>query len=175
MDLETVRFNLRDLFLVLLAMVGSVYFCSGTLANSDPLWFLPFFNETPQSIVVYRDGCRVTMTPEQPGFDDLTLALNEALSQIEGYDPTYGLELDSLREYREKQRALEVTFAKRIKIHVAYRFGDPDTLFIPLTGPFGETRSVFGGHAGEYWSSALRLKSNANLRRAAEAIVCQTR
>ncbi|MBI5302556.1 MAG: hypothetical protein HY868_10485 [Chloroflexi bacterium] len=175
MDLETVRFNLRDLFLVLIVMIGGLVFCSSSLANGDPLWFLPYFNETPKSIVVYREGCRVTITPGQPGFDELTRALNAALSQIDGYDPTYGLPPDSLRDYREKQRALEVTYPKRVKIHVAYKFGEPDTLFIPLTGPFGETRSIFGGHAGDYWASALRLKSNAGIRQAAEALGCATR
>lgn len=175
MDLETVRFNLRDLLLVLVALVGGAFFCSSSLANSDPLWFLPYFAETPQSVVVYRAGCRATITPGKPGFDELTRALNGDLSQIEGYDPTYGLEPSSLREYGDKELAVEVTYPRRVKLHVPYKFGDPDTLFIPLTGPFGETRSVFGGHGGSYWSSALRLKSHAAIRAAAERIECAPR
>jgi hypothetical protein len=172
MEKDITRFDIRGLVLVLVAMIGGVFFCAGTLANDDPLWFLPFFNETPTRIVIYQPGCKVALTNGHPRFDEFNRVLNQSLSQIDGYD-AFGLSPASLKEYRETEWAVEVFYPHRVKIHSTYRFGHPDSVLIPLSGMFGETRSIFGGYGGDYWSGALRLKSNAEIRRAAEAMRCR--
>jgi hypothetical protein len=170
---EQVKTNLKDLLIVLglFGVIGA--YLLGALANDDLLWFLPFFNETPAQIVVYRDGCRAVLTPTDAGFAELASALNQVLSQIDGYEPGFGLAPDSRQQYIKQWRALEVTYPKRIKIHVVFRFGSPDTLFIPLNEYFGDARAVFGGIGGDYWASALRLKTIEPLQRAAEQIQCR--
>lgn len=172
---DQVRVNLKDLALVLaLFVIGLVVFM-GAAANEDLLWFLPFFNETPARIVVYRDGCRAEIFPGEPGFEALTVAVNQSLSQVDGYEQGFGLSPETLKQYTSQWRAIEVRYPQRVKIHVAFRFGSPDTLFIPLNEYFGNARAVFGGIAGDYWSSALRLKTIEQIQRAAEQIRCVPR
>jgi hypothetical protein len=169
---EPVNVNFKDMVLVLVVFVIAVIFLLGALANEDPLWFLPFFNETPSRIVVYREGCHAEIVAGKPGFAELTAALNQTLSQVDGYEQGFGLSPDTLKQYVEKGRALQVTYPKRVKIHVSYRFGSPDTLFLPLSDSLGEARAVFGGIAGDYWASALRLKTTEPIQLAAEQVRC---
>ncbi len=130
------------------------------------------FTDTPELIVVYRDGCRVPLTRGQTAFDDVTRALQTTLPQVEGYSSSYGMSQESLDEYRQKQRALEVSFAKPVTIHSSYGFGHPDSLFIPLNSYMGDNRSVFGGKGGVYWAGALRLKSTAELQQVVNEMQC---
>ncbi len=173
MGQQPVRVNLKSMFLVVIAFILLVIFGVGMFGNGDPLWFWASFNEEPERIIVYRSGCSVELISGQPAFAELTRALNQELPSYEGYSNNYGLSADSLNQYREQERAVEVYYPKSITIHSPYGFGHPDSLFIPLSSYFGETRSVFGGHEGEYWAGALRLKSTATIQSAATAVPCQ--
>jgi len=169
---DTVQVNLRGLLFALVVVIALIVLGVGALTNGDPLWFLPFFNDVPQRIVVYQNGCRVELNDGQPGFDQLTAAINQTLPQYDGFNSTTGISLGSLTDYREKERAVEVFYAKPVTIHAPYRFGHPETLFIPLSGYLADSRSVFGGKAGDYWAGALRLKSIEPIQRAAETVHC---
>lgn len=169
---DTVRINLKTLFFSLIAFIVIVIFSIGAITNGDPLWFLPIFNATPARITIYREGCVRTLSPGQPEFDNLTQVINQSLTQVEGFSNSFGLSSDSLKDYRDQQRAVEIYYTEDVTIHTGYRFGHPDSLFIPLDSYFGETRSVFGGHKGDYWAGALRLKSNDTLQRAVESVPC---
>ncbi len=164
--------NLKDFIIVLLIFVIGVVFILGAMSNEDLLWFLPYFNETPERITLYQSGCQVQLDNGSPVFAGLTTAINESLSQVDGYEQGFGLSPDSYKQYTDKWRALQVFYARRIKIHVPYRFGSPDSLFIPLNEYFGDARVVFGGVGGDYWAGALRLKSTASIQRAFNAIPC---
>ena len=169
---ESVHVSLSQLLIMLGTFLIAVIFCGGALGNSDPLWFLPYFNEIPSRIIFYRDGCRSEIVWGRGGFAELTAAINQSLSQVDGYEQGFGLSPDSYKQYTEKGHTIEVFYPKRVTIHVAYRFGNPDSLFIPLSGYFGEARAVFGGVGGAYWAAALRLKTIEPIQRAAEQIQC---
>lgn len=169
---EPVNVNLKSLIMVFAIFVVAVFFFLGALSNDDLLWFLPYFNETPKRIIVYRSGCQIELAIADPGFDALTAALNQSLSQVDGYEQGFGLSPDSYKQYTEKWQAVQVFYAKRVKIHVPFRFGSPDSLFLPLDEYYGEARAVFGGVGGDYWAGALRLKSNATLQHTVESIPC---
>jgi hypothetical protein len=169
---QPVQLNLKGLGVVFALFVAGVVLFLGALSNDDLLWFLPYFNETPQRIVVYRSGCRVTLTAHDPGFDKLTAALNQSLSQVDGYEQGFGLSPDSYKQYTESWDAVQVFYAQRVKIHLPFRFGNPDSLFLPLDQYYGEARAVFGGVGGDYWAGALRLKSNRIINLTAESIPC---
>ncbi len=173
MGQEPVRVNLKSMFLVLIVVAVLAIFGVGAIGNGDPLWFWPNLNEEPERIVIYRNGCTVELISGQPGFAELTRALNENLPQYEGYSNSYGFSIDSLNRYRQKEYALEIFYPEPITIHSPYGFGHPDSLMIPLSSDFAETRSIFGGHNGDYWAGALRLKSIAAIQGAANAIPCQ--
>ena len=169
---DKVQVNLRGMFFALLVVIILIIFGIGTLTNADPLWFLPVFNEVPQRIVVYQGGCRAQVMKGQFGFDEITSAINQSLPQYEGFNGAFGVSADSLKDLREKERALEVFYAKPVTIHAPYRFGHPEALLIPLSGYFAEGRSVFGGKSGDYWAGALRLKSIELIQRAADLVSC---
>ncbi len=169
---EQVRVNLRGLAVALVVVVALVIFGGGALANSDPLWFYNSFDETPQRIVFHRAGCQADLVPGDPGFAELTQAINEALPQYEGYSAQFGMSQDSGTEYRARETYVEVIYSRPVTIHTPYRFGHPDQLFIPLTGYFSDERAIFGGHAGDYWSGALRLKSLEPIQKASQGIAC---
>ena len=166
------RADVKQLLIVLGVFLIAVVFCVTLFANEDPLWFLPYFNETPTRILVYRNGCRADLTPGTAGFAELTAALNQTLSQVDGYEQGFGLSPDSFKQFTEKEQAIQVFYPKRVTIHIAFRFGHPDSLFIPLSGYYAESRAVFGGIAGDYWAGALRLKTIAPIQRAVEAVRC---
>jgi hypothetical protein len=160
------------LFLALLVVLVLLVFIVGMLANDDPFWFLPVFDETPRRLVVYQSGCSSILSKGQPNFDELNNAINQTLPHYEGFNSTFGISADSLKDYRATERAVEVFYAQPVTIHTIYRFGHPDSIFIPLSGYFAESRSIFGGRAGDYWAGALRLKSTEPIRRAAEQVRC---
>jgi hypothetical protein len=169
---DTVQVNLRGLLFALVVVIVVVIFGIGALTNDDPLWFLPVFNETPKQIVVYKAGCSVELSKGQPGFDEMTNAINQTLPQFDGFNSSFGLSQESLKEHREKESLVEVFYAKPVTVHTPYRFGHPDSILIPLSGYFAEARAIFGGKAGEYWAGALRLKSIEPIRRTAEQVQC---
>lgn len=169
---DTVHVNLKGLFFAMLVVIALIIVGLGTVGNGDPLWFLPRFDQVPEHMIVYRNGCRTELWQGSAGFDDLTHALQRALPQVDGMNSSYGISLDSLDDYRQKERALEVVFDKPVTIHTLYKFGHPDTLFIPLSSYFADSRSVFGGTEGQYWAGALRIKSLAELQQLVDALRC---
>lgn len=173
MSYELPNINIKGVILTIVLVTGAIAFCGGSLANGDPLWFLPYSNVTPAYIVVHQNGCDVTLLPGQSGFDEMRSALNETLSQIDGYESGFGLTLESLNDYRKKERTVESYFDKPIKIHVPYRVGEPTNILIPITGYFADTRSIFSGREGDYWAGALRLKTTEPVKRAAEQLRCE--
>ncbi len=173
MSYELPKIDLKAVILTIVLVTGAIVFCVGALANADPLWFLPYSNVTPAYIVVHQNGCDVTLLPGQMGYDELTAALNQSLAQIDGYESGFGLTVESLSDYRKKERAVEAYFDKPIKIHVPYRVGDPTNILIPITGYFADTRSLFSGRERDYWAGALRLKTTEPLKRATEHVMCE--
>lgn len=167
---EPVRVNLKGLAIVFTLFMIALVLFMGASANNDLLWFLPFFSETPSRITVYQDGCSTQIFPGEKGFDEMMVAINQSLSQVDGYEHGSGLNQETIALYTTRWRAVEVRYPKRVKIHTTFRFGDPDTLFIPLSEYFA--RHVFGGINGDYWAGALRLKTIEPILRAAEQIRC---
>ncbi len=172
MPSEQLKINLAPLFAILIVLAVIFVLGVGVFINDDPLWFLPVFDETPLRIIVYKYGCQADLFEGQPGFADLTQAINQAVTQIEGFYATYGLSDGSLVHYREEELTLEVVYPQPITIHAPYRFGHPDSLFIGLSHALGQDRTIFGGLGGKYWAGAMRLKSNDTLRQIAGNIPC---
>ncbi len=169
---DKVNVNLKNLFLAFGVMVVAVIYGVGLIANGDPLWFLPFFTEKPMKIVVSDKGCTVELYEGEKGFDDIYLAFNQSVTQQDGLNEQFGFGPGRVQEYRNTHRVVEFYYDHPVTIHTNYRFGRPDSVFVPLTGPFAESRAVFGGHEGNYWSGALRLKSIDSIARAASEIQC---
>lgn len=172
MPSDQLSINLRPLAVVLILLILAFVLGVGIVANNDPLWFLPLFDETPLRIIVYQNGCQVDLIEGAPGFDEVTNAINQTVTHIEGFYTSYGLSDASLQHYRANELALEVIYPNPITIHAPYRFGKPDSLFFGLSSTLGDDRTIFGGHNGQYWAGAMRLQSNDKLKQAAVAVHC---
>ncbi len=88
---QPVQTNVKCLLIVFVILIIAVVFFLGAISNEDLLWFLPHFNETPARIIVYRAGCRVDLVPGERSFDELTTAVNQSLSQVDGCEQGFGL------------------------------------------------------------------------------------
>ncbi len=169
---DKVQINLKGLFFALVVMLIAVFFGVGLVANGDPLWFLPFFSEKPMRIVISNKGCTVELFEGEKNFDTIYLAANSSLSQLDGVNEQFGFSPGAVEEYRNTERVLELYYGRPITVHTSYSFGHPDSLLIPLTGHFADSRAVFGGHDGDYWAGALRLKSIDAITAAANQVQC---
>ncbi len=154
-------------------MVGAVIYGSGAVANGDPLWFLPLFSAKPLRIVVSDKGCTTELYEGEKGFDDIYLAVNQSITQLDGLNEQFGFGPGRVQEYRNTEKVVELYYPAPVTVHTSYRFGHPDSLFIPLTGFFADSRAVFGGLKGDYWAGALRVKSIDGIARAVDAVKCQ--
>ena len=170
---DQVKLNLKGLLLAFVMFVAAAVFAIGAIPNGDPLWFLPVFTEKPLRIMVYKQGCSAELFEGEEGFDRVYLAVNQTVTQLEGLNDLHGLSADSPDQYRAKEKLVEVFYGRPITIHVPYRFGHPDSLFIPVTGYFADSRSIFGGQDGQYWAGALRVKTLQPVADAIESIPCE--
>ncbi|MGB8645599.1 MAG: hypothetical protein WCF84_10200 [Anaerolineae bacterium] len=169
---DKVQVNLRGLLLALLTLIVAIIYGTGAFANGDPLWFLPVFTARPIRIVVTDKGCKVELFEGEKGFDDIYLAVNESLTQLDGVNEQFGFGQGSVQAYRDAERVVELFYPAPVTIHTNYRFGHPDSLFIPISGYFANSRAVFGGLNGDYWAGALRIKSLARIAGAAKQVQC---
>ncbi len=169
---DQVNVNLKGLFWAFVVLIVGVVYATGLIANGDPLWFLPVFSEKPMRIVVTDKGCAVELFEGEKGFDDIYLAFNQSITQMDGLNEQFGFGEGRVQEYRNTERVVELYYPRPVTIHTNYRFGRPDSIFVPLTGSFAESRAVFGGHNGDYWAGALRLKSLDAIMQAASGITC---
>jgi hypothetical protein len=140
MGQQQVHTNLPQLFLVMILGCIALLYIGPVMLTRDPLWFRPF-NETPDVIIVYRDGKSLTLTPDDPRFADMTKAINRALSSIQTIDmlgPGPGV----IDQYREEDTAVEVLYSQPVQLKSNQNVGKASAILIPLTGLHTE-RPIF--------------------------------
>ncbi len=164
------KYNFGSFLIVIAAFIGLIVFGMGAMGNGDPLWFIPTFRETAGRIIVCRSGCCTERVEGQPGFRELNDGINQTLSQVSGFDMTYGISPESLKNYRDQYYSVEVRYPHAVTIHTTYQFGHPDSLFIPLNQYL--QNSAFGGRDGDYWAGALHIKTIDPIKQAADKIAC---
>jgi hypothetical protein len=171
MSYELPKIDIKALILTIVLVTGAVAFCGGALANADPLWFLPYSNLTPTHIVVHQNGCDVTLLPGQNGFEEMTAALNQSLSQIDGYESGFGLTVESLSDYRKKDRAVEAYFDSRSRF-MSRSGWRADQHTHPDRQATLRTRARSSGRDGDYWAGAA-AQTTEPVRRAMEQVRCE--
>ena len=82
------RPNPLSLFgMVIIILVGLGYGAI-TLSVNDPLWFIPWFEETPTYVAVYCYGEKTELDIESPEAVEIYTTLNELLFGSKRWDPT---------------------------------------------------------------------------------------
>jgi hypothetical protein len=145
----------------------------GTIGVSaqDFLWFMKGFEDRPTLIVVYHhEGKRTELRPGQPGFDDLTAAIQASLAQ--GVDRPSGMGFSdaSLLDAYTRYVSVEAFFDRPVKLHAWFNTGEPTQMLFPITGRHSELTIVLLGQNGQYLSSPPVLKTMAPIREALKTL-----
>jgi hypothetical protein len=146
MGQEQVKYNLPQLLLSFVLVIVAIGYIGPALLNKDPLWFAPF-SQTPEKIIVYRDGRQVTLKPGDQQFNNFTKILNSTLSSIQTID-LLGTNDATISDYRAKDTAVEVLYPKLVKLKSSQNVGDASAILIPLTGVHTERPRIFTGIRG---------------------------
>lgn len=133
------------------------------LGTGDPLWVLQKATGAPTEIIVYLEGEQHVIRAGDPGFDDLSYALQTTLSETRGYNQFLGISDQTLADYRQVYWAVEARYSDPLVLHSQYRFGNPRQALIPLSGRHADRQVVFLGNndvfaAGPYLDDVLQLR-----------------
>jgi hypothetical protein len=167
------RGRTHPLKMALLVIVLLLLIVYGTISVSaqDFLWFLKGFENRPTLIVVYHhEGKRTELRPGQPGFDDLTGAIQTSLAQ--GVDRPSGMGFSdaSLLDAYTRYVSVEAFFDQPVKLHAWFNTGEPTQMLFPITGRHSELTIVLLGQNGQYLSSPPVLKTIEPIREALKTL-----
>ena len=134
-------------------------------------WFLKGFRYRPTRIVVYHDGGKRTeLRPGDPGFAELTAAVQACLAEGAERPSGIGFSDASLLDAYSRYLTVEVFFDQPVKLHAWFDTGEPTQLLFPITGRHSELSVVLLGQNGKYLSSPPALKTVAPIREALQSL-----
>jgi len=162
--------NLRSFALILLLTIAALVYFTPVIQTGNFLWFLPVFNTKARQIIVYRNGEQFTLYPVDPGYDELTAASNRLISKIIAVHATFGISDSGLETLRSEGTAVELFYAKPLKLPHSANLGGPNQLLIPLSEHYTENPVVIRGFDGEYWGAALRVGDLGELQAVVAAL-----
>jgi hypothetical protein len=149
--------NLRDLLVVplLIVVIGYVVI---TLSTRNPAWFMPTdFTARPTHIEIYHEGQQTTLGPGQASYEQLTEALNEQMNLgIQGYFEV-GMSPIALQTALETSTAVILYYDEPLRINSRWNLGEPNRIFVPITGSNSRENRVYTGTENGYGHGALIL------------------
>lgn len=160
------NFKLREPILVLVAAILLIWWVINALNTGNPLWFLPFQPTYQPSRIIVRDyGTAVTLRPGDDGYDELTEALNETLSDFRNRDLIpIGLGEETLRRYHDEELVVEVYYPEEVRFNTAVRLRGVNQLLIPIDATHDDQNYVFIGSNGQWRAGAMVVESDEPLR-----------
>lgn len=162
----TVKMVVLVVGFVLLLVYGTL-----SVTAQDPLWFLKSFRDRPSRIVVYHDqGKRTELRPGDPGFAELSSAIQACLAEGLERPSGIGFSRASLLDAYSRYLTVEVFFARPVKLHAWFDTGEPTQMLFPLSGRHSELSIVLLGQDGNYRVSPPALKTLAPLRDAVQSL-----
>jgi hypothetical protein len=163
----------NTLQLVLLVVGFGLLFYYGVTAMTarDPKWFTGEFRGRPSRIVVYHNGEREELLPDQEnGFDRLARAVTSSLDQGFANLSSLGLSPASLQDAYTKDVTLEVFFESPVELHTWFNPGRTTQMLFLITGRYGDLSIVLLGDEGHYRSGAPVLKDMEPIRDALRSL-----
>jgi hypothetical protein len=121
-------------------------------------------------VVVYNGGSRTEYQPGQPGFNELSGAVNESLNRGVARQSGLGLSPDSLKDAYNRYLTVEVFFSRPVKLHAWFNTHWPTQMLFPISGRHAETAVVFMGSGGIYLSNSPALNTTEPIRAALKAL-----
>ena len=156
---DKVRTNIRGMLFAVVLFLVVAYYGSTALGTRDALWFTQGFSERPVRMIVYRNGQRTELTPDQPAFVELTDAVVSSLDKGVAYASGIGFSQGSLDDAYNLYVTLEVFFARPVLLHATFGTGRPTQMLFPLTGRHSDRPLVVLGTNGLYMANAPILKT----------------
>jgi hypothetical protein len=152
-------------------LVLIIYYATMTVTAEDPLWFLKGFRYDPARIAVYHhEGKRTELRPGDPGFDELTAAIQASLAEGAERPSGIGYSDASLLDAYSRYVSVEVFFEQPVKLHAWFDTGAPTQMLFPITGRHSELSLVLLGRDGKYLASPPSLKTVEPIRQALRAL-----
>ncbi len=103
-----------------------------SLTNGDALWFISNFDAQAETLVIYWDGTAITLTADDPGYGDIMRTFSAAISKPVAFEWEVGLSEESITQYKQGYKLLEVQFSQPVQVHTRYPFIAAKTYLVPL-------------------------------------------
>lgn len=165
--------RLREPILILAFVFLIIFWAVNALNTGNAFWFIPFQPTfQPTRIVVRNYGETIDLQLGDPGFSELSAALNETF--VNGFDNTslisIGLSDETLRRYAEEELVIEAYYGEGISFNTRVRMSNVTQLLVPLDGTHADSRYLFFGGRGMWLAGAMVLSDDAPLRDAMRAL-----
>jgi hypothetical protein len=159
-------------FLILVLFIVSAVYLLNLFNTGNWFWFLNSATDIrPTHIVIFNNGERINLEPDQPEFETLAAAVESSLSRLNNTDlVAVGLSEKTLEDYATNSLVLELHFDRPITFNTIARVGEPTQLLIPIRGRHAEANYVFMGAQGEWWAGAVRMADSSPLLTALQAL-----
>lgn len=157
--------SIWQLLLIVFAAVLAIFYGVGFLNTGNALWFLPIQPEfEPRRIVIRGNGEVVRFERGDPEFEQLTTALNAALSDFNNNDLVpIGISQETIDDYTENGLVMEILYPQAIQFNTPVRMRNINQLLIPLEGRHAGNRYVFLGNNGLWLAGAMVMTDDTPL------------
>ncbi len=164
------RTNTLQLVLLVVGFGLLFYYGVTALMARDPRWFTGEFRGRPSRIVVYHNGERDELLPNQESFDRLARAVTSSLDKGFARLSSLGLSEASLQDAYGQDVTLEVFFESPVELHTWFNPGRTTQMLFLITGRYGDVSIVLLGDDGRYRSGAPVLKDMEPIRQALQPL-----
>lgn len=160
-----------SIFQPFLIMIGGfllIVYLVGAMNTNNWLWILPFQPEyEPSRILVREYGQATEYRRGDPGFTELTEALNLAFSEFANLDLVpIGLSAETLEDYNDSSVVMEIYYPSNLRFNTIVRMQNVNQLLIPIEGRHSGLRYVFLGSNGEWLTGAFVMEDDTAIHAA---------
>ncbi|MCP5095037.1 MAG: hypothetical protein GY943_05760 [Chloroflexi bacterium] len=160
------KFKLWEPLLILIGAAALILWAINTMNTGNALWFLPIQPVyEPSRIIVRNYGETVTIRRGEPGYQELTDALNETFSDFNNTALIdIGLSDETMRRYNEEELVVEAYYADDVKFNTSVRMSNVRQLLVPVDATHAGNGYVFIGTDGVWRVGAMVVESDQTLR-----------
>lgn len=158
--------------LIFLGAALLIVYLVGALNTGNWLWMLPIQPDYEPARILIRDHGRTTeYRPGDPGFSELTAALDLAFADFSNLDLIpIGLSDETLQDYNQSSLVMEIYYPQDIRFNTIVRMSNVDQLLIPIEGRHAGNRYVFLGADGRWLTGAFVMANDQPVRDAIIAL-----
>jgi len=158
--------SILSFLIMLVLVVGAFAYLSFTAYSRDALWFWPYFDETPDSIVVRCYEEKVAVPHDSQEFTELTRLVNAQLSGDKQWQEMT-LSDESFEAYLAdpSMAVLEMMYSAPVDVHTGTAmFLSIDTLLTPLAGRFANENFFFGARQERHTGGLVHVKDTQPIK-----------